>query len=104
MSINKRIEKIMKMEEILDEHNLKIDKLKAALEDFLESQTQYTELEDYYLSEQYELDFDSLDKGEFPEDLKCGVFSQDAVYNLISDNFNIAVEMLEVATKIIKNH
>lgn len=104
MSINKRIEKITAMEEILDKHNLKISKLKEALEDFMESQKQFDKLVNYYLSQQYELDYESFENGEFPEDLKCGVLSQDAVFNLLTDNFNIAIEMLEAATEVIKNH
>lgn len=104
MSINKRIEKITAMEEILDKHNLKISKLKEALEDFMESQKQFDKLVNYYLSQQYELDYESFENGKFPEDLKCGVLSQDAVFNLLTDNFNIAIEMLEAATEVIKNH
>ena len=104
MSINKRIEKITAMEEILDKHNLKISKLKEALEDFVENQKQIDKLVNYYLSQQYELDYESFENGEFPEDLKCGVLSQDAVFNLLTDNFNIAIEMLEAATEVIKNH
>ena len=37
-----------------------------------------------------------------PEDLPCGVLSEDAVFDLFGENFNIAIEMLELATDVIK--
>ncbi|WP_373724303.1 DUF4298 domain-containing protein, partial [Bacteroides heparinolyticus] len=36
--------------------------------------------------------------------VKCGVLSEDAVYNMIGDNYDTAVRMLEVATGILKAH
>ncbi|CDZ75635.1 Hypothetical protein ING2D1G_1498 [Peptoniphilus sp. ING2-D1G] len=104
MSIPERIKKIEKMEKILDEHNLRLGRLKKALDEFKQHQKEYSELKDYYLKGEYLRDVESFDKGEFPTDLKCGVLSEDAVFNLIGDNFNMAVEMLEVATAIIKAH
>lgn len=104
MDRQNRIKKIEEMEKILDEHSLKLSRLRYALDEFVNSEHQYEKLKDYYTSEEYLHDMESFDSGELPGDLKCGVLSQDAVFDLIGDNFNIAIEMLEIATDVIKNH
>ena len=38
----------------------------------------------------------------FPADLPCGVLSEDAVYDLLDEHFQMGVELLEIATKMIK--
>ena len=45
------------------------------------------ELSCYYQSKQWIKDYDNYELGLFPKELKCGVLSQDAIYNLL-DEFN----------------
>lgn len=97
------VKRISEMEKILRDHNELIEKLRDALERFGAHQDEYRKLRDYYNSEIYFDDLESYDKGELPENLLCGVLSEDAVYNLFYENFNVAIDMIEVATEILKN-
>lgn len=95
---------IIEMEEILDKHQEILNNLNKVLDEFDKNQNEYKKLRDYYGSEKFIEDFDKSNNNELPKDLKCGVLSEDAVYNLIGDNYQTAIRMLELATKIIKNH
>ncbi|MDO4661525.1 MAG: DUF4298 domain-containing protein [Tissierellia bacterium] len=95
---------IIEMENILDNHKKITDNLNKALDEFLSSQKSYKKSVDYYHSEQFQIDYDRSNNNLIDKDIKCGVLSQDAIYDLIGENFNTAIKMLEIATKIIKEH
>ncbi len=99
-----QVENIKQMEQILDEHSKCIEDLQKALGKFDKSQKEFDKLKEYYGSEQFMQDYEDSNEDKLPDDLKCGVLSEDAVFDLIGDNFHTAVEMLEIATEIIKNH
>ena len=91
------------MEEILDEVNEVVNKLSDALDTYSELRGKYHELLDYYHGDEWLRDFDSDEAGNLPEDLKRGVLSEDAVYDLISKNHILTVQMLEIVTANVKN-
>ena len=77
--MTEQIRRIMRMEQALDE-------AAAALntpEDCRRVQKQLQELEAYYTSPQWRQDYDDDCAGKLPADLKRGVLSQDAVYDLL---------------------
>lgn len=98
------VKRITEMERILNDHEDLIKNLRDAIEKFEKHQGEYQKLSDYYSSKVYFDDLKRYDKGELPKDLPCGVLSEDAVFDLFGDNFNVAIEMLELATNILKNH
>lgn len=104
MNKTERTDRIAYMERILDEHARRIRQLEEALTAFQSGQEMYEELKNYYGSEEYFSDAEASNNGELPESLKCGVLSEDAVFELIGDNFKAAVSMLETATNVIKRH
>ncbi|MGI6259022.1 MAG: DUF4298 domain-containing protein [Anaerolineaceae bacterium] len=91
------------METILDDHQALIDQLEALLKAFSEHQKEYRQLADYYSSQQFLTDFDEANSPDFPKDIKCGVLSEDAVFNLLTENHQIALQMLEIALNILKD-
>lgn len=95
---------ISQMEEKFDRHNDLLKKVNELLDEFEKGQSDYQELRDYYYSEKFQEDFEKSNKGELPEDLKCGVLSEDAIFNIIVDNYQTAIHMLELATSIIKEN
>jgi antirestriction protein len=99
----KSYEHISKMETILDDHQALIDQLEALLKAFSEHQKEYRQLADYYSSQQFLTDFDEANSPDFPKDIKCGVLSEDAVFNLLTENHQIALQMLEIALNILKD-
>ncbi len=92
------------MEKILDEYSKVLEDFNEAFMKLTDSQDDYNKLRDYYLGGEYMEDVEKSNRGEFPKDLKCGVLSEDAVYNLLGDNFNTAIRMLEVATDMVKRY
>ena len=99
----KSYEHIIKMETILDDHQALIDQLEPLLKAFSEHQKEYRQLADYYSSQQFLTDFDEANSPDFPKDIKCGVLSEDAVFNLLTENHQIALQMLEIALNILKD-
>ena len=80
-----QIERITHMEQILDEATEAVSSLSEALEKYAAIQDKLQELSAYYSSEQWHQDFDDDSAGKIPCDLKRGVLSEDAIYNLLAD-------------------
>ena len=49
-------------------------------------------------------DLDESNEGKIDPQISQGIFSEDLVYDLLGDNYYLAVDMLELATDIIKNN
>lgn len=98
------INKIKEMEEILNKNSKAVKDFRKALEKFKESQKDYRKLSAYYSSEEYMRDLDESNKGKIDPKISQGIFSEDLVYDLLGDNYYLAVDMLELATDIIKNN
>ena len=81
-----QIERITCMEQILDEAAEAVSFLNEALEKYSAIQNGLQKLAAYYSSEQWRQDFEDDGMGKIPSDLKRGVLSEDAVYNLLSDD------------------
>ena len=84
-----QVERVSRMESYLDESGAAITELSEALEKYESVQDKYYELEEYYGSEDWMADFDADRAGELPADLKRGVLSEDAVYDLITDHIEL---------------
>ena len=85
MDIKERINNITAMESNLDLSKVAVEELSAAFDRYLAVQNNLKALIDYYSSPQWMEDFCDDEKGLFPADLKRGVLSEDAVYNLLGD-------------------
>ena len=93
-----QIERIQRMEACLDASEKAIRELSEALSAFEEVQPQYRRLSEYYGSEQWMQDFADDEAGKLPRELKRGVLSEDAVYDLITENRELLVRMLKLVT------
>ncbi|MDU4378372.1 MAG: DUF4298 domain-containing protein [Anaerococcus vaginalis] len=98
------INKIKEMEEILNKNTKEVEDFRKALEKFKNSQKDYKKLSDYYSSEEYMKDLEESNQGKIDPEISQGIFSEDLVYDLLGDNYYLAVDMLELATEIIKNN
>ena len=101
--VNKQIRRIQKMEERLDRSRDVIDKLTAALEEYEAAQDEYYELENYYSSRLWMDDYEDDEAGKIPADLKRGVLSEDAVYDLISEHRELMTRMQRCVLKSMEN-
>jgi hypothetical protein len=93
-----QIERIKTMEQQLDRASQAVIRLSAALDDYAEAQAAIRDLSDYYGSDDWKQDFADDEQGLLPNDLKRGVFSEDAVWNLLEDSRALNSRMQEVLT------
>lgn len=93
---------ISEMEAILDAHTHKLQTLHTLLDELTALSDDYHRLLDYYYSEQREQDLDDDAAGCIPAQLKRGVLSEDAIYDLVTDNQACCIQMLELATSYLK--
>lgn len=94
-----RIQRITEMESRLDLAAAAISKLSDALAVYEDIQDSYFALENYYGSTEWREDFEADEAGKLPEDLKRGVLSEDAVYNLIQDHHELMEHMQNIVQK-----
>ena len=82
----KQIERIKRMERKLNRVSRTVRRLSVVLDDYIKVQDDLRELEVYYGSEDWKQDFADDEKGLLPSDLKRGVLSEDAIWNVLEDN------------------
>ena len=73
------------MEQRMERAAKAVMQLSAALDNYEAVQEDIAELERYYGSEQWKQDYAADEDGILPADLKRGVLSEDALWNLLSD-------------------
>ena len=95
----KQIKRITYMEQILDEATEAVSSLSEALEKYSAIQDKLQELISYYSSEQWRQDFDDDSAGKIPSNLKRGVLSEDAVYNLLADVTRLQDQMKKLTSQ-----
>ena len=93
-----QINRIQQMERCLDRASQAVMRLSAALDEYAEAQDALRQLSDYYGSDLWKHDFASDSAGLLPTDLKRGVLSEDAVWNLLEDVRDLKERMREMVT------
>ena len=96
------IDRVNKMEVMLNQASEAIQQLSSALDKYEEAKDAIIALDQYYSSEDWMKDFEADEAGLFPHDMKRGVLSEDAAWNVLSDYHSLNVRMLEVVTAILK--
>ena len=86
MSDENAVERIQEMEEILDRANMVIDEIGSKISELEALQPDIQKLENYYTGKEWKADFKLDEEGKLPSDLKRGVLSEDAVYDLLERN------------------
>jgi len=88
---------ITEMEKRLDDGAKIVKDCIDALEKYREYRHELDTLFAYYGSPEWFAAFDASNEGRLPKGLKCGVLSEDAVYNLIADN-RCLLDLMEQTT------
>ena len=98
-----RIQRIQEMEGHLDAASEAVSRLSEALSEYEDVQKRLKKLTDYYESAQWMKDYEADEAGKLPQDLKRGVLSEDAVYDLLTENRELLVRMLDLTAGTIQN-
>ena len=99
---NESVKRIEHFEPILDESRKAIDSFKKELAIFKKCE-KIKELSSYYGSDEWFSDFESYENGEIDKSVKCGVLSEDEIFDVIEESRELAVEMLDASSYILKN-
>lgn len=94
------MENVKRMEQIFDKQEEILKRLNEVLEELENTQSDYKLLKEYYLSEVF---LEDVENEEF-KGIKCGILSEDAVFNLIGDMYETGIRLLETGTAIVKEH
>ena len=97
----KQIERIKQMEQYLDDSYDAVRALSVALNRYEAIQKSLEKLSAYYGSTLWMKDFEDDENGKLPKDLKRGVLSEDAVYDLLTDHHELMLRMSRAVTKSI---
>ena len=89
-------ERINQMERHLDRASQAVMHLSAAIDEYAAAQESLKALDAYYSSGEWRQDFAADEAGLLPAELKRGVLSEDAVWNLLADNRELKVRMQEL--------
>lgn len=99
--MKKRIENIQKHEETLDKIDALLEKLEAVSDEWKNIMPDLKSLSDYYSSPQWMADYDAYNDGEIPQ-MKCGVLSQDAVFNSLFSMRSVSIQLMKSAIVTIE--
>ncbi len=91
------IDRISKNEERLDSVNASLKDLEEALKSFKDNKKNYDLLNRYYGSKNWFKDKDDYETKKIPQ-IKAGVLSEDAVWNM-NDNINDIIKEMESIIK-----
>ena len=80
-----RIERIERMEESYNRVRKAVDSIHSKLDRLDRLQGRIRELESYQESGEWLKDFEADERGEIPSDIRRGVLSEDALYDLLTD-------------------
>lgn len=96
---SKDIELIQKMEDRYDTFMPIMNQLANSIEDFYTHYGDYIELQKFYRSEEW---FRFIELEEIP--VKCGVTSEDQLFDMICDHNELLGNLLELTSKMYKNY
>lgn len=91
-----QLERIARMEQALDASAEAVSALVSALERYQQTLPALQSLTEYYSSPLWMADFEADEMGLLPADLKRGVLSEDAVWNLLADHRNLIEELKQL--------
>ena len=98
-----QIERIKTMEEHLNKASQAVRALSDALDLYAEAMESIETIDDYLVSDEWQQDFDDSEAGRLPKDLKCGVLSEDGIWNVIDASRELNCQMLELVATHLRN-
>ena len=94
--MEKRLENITKMENILNHTDELISEMEKLLEKWDQNQEDFNELMNYYTSEERGKDLEDDRLKIIPQDLPRGVLSEDAVFDTYGNRKDLSVKMIKL--------
>ena len=100
----KQVQRIETMEANMNEVTAVLEETIKATKKLKRVMKKYDAVSKYYSSQDWFDDVQAHSAGKLPEDLVCGVLSEDLAYNMIGDMYQYALSQLEFVTNFLKKH
>lgn len=84
--MDEQLQRIRKMERHLNRASAALKRLSSALDKYDEAKEDIAVLSAYYASNNWKQDFADDEAGRLPKNLKCGVLSEDGIWNLLEEH------------------
>ena len=94
--MEKRLQNITKMENILNRTDELISEMEKLLEKWEQNQHDFNELMNYYTGEERWKDLEDDRLKIIPQDLPRGVLSEDAVFNIYGNRKDLLIKMIKL--------
>ena len=98
-----QIERIKTMEEHLNKASQAVKALSETLDLYTEAVESIETIDDYLVSDEWQQDFNDSEAGKLPKDLKCGVLSEDGIWNVVDTSRELNCQMLEIVSTMLRN-
>lgn len=96
-------ERITVMEERLNMSEELLERADSVLSELDSKLGEIKKLTDYYGSEEWFSDLEAFERGELQSDIRCGVLSEDLVYDIVCERRELALKMLDIAVRLLKD-
>ena len=100
---NQQLQRIEAMEHAMTQYSQALQQAQQALVNLQAIQSQYLQLRDYYGDPVYMEDLDYSNSPDFPAGQPAGVLSEDGLYNLFDDHRQLALDLLDTASEMLRN-
>lgn len=98
-----RVERIKSMEAAMNESREAVDQLSEAIACLVDVMDELRDLSSYYGSQEWFKDREAEARGKLPEDLACGVLTEDLPYEVLVDAREAALGAIEAATATLRS-
>ena len=98
-----QIERITTMEEHLNIASQAVKALSDALDLYTDAMESIETIDDYLVSDEWQQDFNDREAGRLPKDLKCGVLSEDGIWDVVDTSRELNCQMLDIVSTMLRN-
>ena len=79
-----------------------LEKINEILDQLDKDRKDFDKLVEYYYSEQFRKDFDDSNEGKIDPTINQGILTEDAIYDLMGDDYYLALRFLDLANRMIQ--
>ena len=97
----KRLEQIQEMETLLGQSEAFLLEAEQFLEKWQQILPTITKLEHYYFDGDWRQDYQAYEQGEIPEEMPCGVLTEDAIFDASVTQRSLAIGYLKLVAQIL---
>lgn len=88
--------------ETYEKYGKLLENINKILDELEENRQDFDKLVEYYYSEQFQKDYDDSNQGKIDSDINQGILTEDAIYDLMGDDYFLALRFLDLANKMIQ--